>query len=90
MSSKGNTRAIILGTPGTLTGSTSNAVTTSSHTHSITTVGTGAIIAETNPIFNADITINSSGDRVFFDDTASGASALSQAFPGILIQMQSF
>lgn len=36
---------VTMGTPGTLTGSTSNGVTTNSHTHAITTSGSGAIMA---------------------------------------------
>lgn len=39
------TGSVTMGTPGTLSGSTTNGVTSTSHTHAITTSGTGAIMA---------------------------------------------
>jgi len=58
---------VTMGTPGTLTGSTTNAVQTSSHTHAITTTGTGSIAAQTSPSFTTKITT----DKVFINESAS-------------------
>lgn len=45
------TGAVTMGTPGQLTGASTNAVTGTSHTHAITTTGTGDIVAAISPSF---------------------------------------
>lgn len=64
------TGAVTLGTPGTLTASTSNAVTSTSHTHSITTTTSGA--ANTIVQTNASGVITASGGNSTQWNTAFG------------------
>ena len=75
-------RTITLGTPGTLTGTTANAVTSTSHTHAIT-VSLGAIAGTT-----AGPTITSSaGTNVVIPSAAAGAAGIvttgAQTFAGV-------
>jgi hypothetical protein len=49
------TGAVTMGTPGQLTGATTNAVTGTSHTHAITTTGTGDIVAAGSPTFTGTV-----------------------------------
>lgn len=61
------TGSVTMGTPGTLTASTSNGTTTTSHTHAITTTGTGTIVASTSPTF----VTKSTHDTIFLNERAS-------------------
>ena len=53
--------SVTMGTPGTLTGSTSNGVTATSHTHAITTTGTGDIVAAVSPALTGTPTAPTAG-----------------------------
>ena len=50
------TGSVTMGTPGTLTGATTNGVTTNAHTHAITTNGTGDIVGTGSPTFTGNPT----------------------------------
>jgi hypothetical protein len=69
VNSEGGTFTVTMGTPGTLTGATSNGTTAGSHTHAITTNGTGDVVGTGSPIFTGivtapDLTLTSLSNQV--------------------------
>jgi hypothetical protein len=62
------TRTLTLGTPSSITDTSTNSVTTSSHTHAVSHTGTGSFAMQSSPTFTTKIT----SDKVFLNE-ASGA-----------------